>query len=155
MTPASIARILCGLCFALAFQGCIFAKESRYPVNSHDSTPVDEREDKNEYARIKDRTPIVAFEHGRCNEDADCAPRGCDHAVCAPKGLESTCISDNVSKCLAELPAENCGCTDEGVCRWTRNNVVMECANVDLEPRQTRPYDGADTNAEYPWRPYD
>lgn len=154
MTPASFARLFCGLWFALAFQGCIFAKESRYPVNSHDSTPIDAREDGNEYARIKDRTAIVAFEYGRCETNADCAPRGCDSAVCAPAGLDATCISDQVSECLSELPSELCGCTDEGVCRWTRNNLVMECANLPLEHSQTRPYDGTPPNATYPWRPY-
>lgn len=155
MTPASIIRIICVYVFALTLSGCIFAKESRYPVNSHDSTPVDEREDGNEYVRIKDRTPIVAFEYGRCESDSDCAPRGCDSAVCAPKGLENACISDSVSACLASLPSELCGCTDEGVCRWTRNTQVMECANIELEKAQPRAYDGADENSTYPWRPYD
>jgi len=155
MTPAAFARLTCALCFALAFQGCIFAKESRYPVNSHDSTPVSQREDGNEYARIKDRTAIVAFEYGRCETNADCAPRGCDHAVCAPAGLEATCISDEVSLCLGDLPTSLCGCTDEGVCRWTRNNLVMECANLQVEKTQTRPYDGAPEQVTYPWRPYD
>lgn len=133
--------------------GCVFTKESPYPVNAGDSTPVSEREVQDAYARITDRTAIVAFEYGRCETDADCLPRGCDNAVCAPEGIMNTCVTDTVSACLANVPTESCGCTDEGVCRWTRNNLVLQCARIATEDNDTRPYGGGEGEA-YPWRPY-
>ncbi len=132
--------------------GCFFAKESKYPVNTHDSTPVSQRADQNEYARIKDRTPLVAFEYGRCETNDDCAPRGCERSVCAPKGLASTCITDAVGECLSTVPSELCGCTDEGVCRWTRNHSTMTCAGIGAEPASSLPFAGGE-HKSYPWRP--
>lgn len=153
MTPVVCRHVLSGLIILVALSGCVFTKESRYPVNAGDSTPVSERGDDDAYARIIDRTPIVAFEYGRCEADSDCLPRGCDNAVCSPDGFASTCVTDEVSACLAKVPTSQCGCTDEGVCRWTRNMQVMQCARIVIEGSESRPYDGGEGEA-YPWRPY-
>lgn len=153
MTPVALRSVLSGLILLIAASGCIFTKESRYPVNAGDSTPISEREDDDAYARIIDRTPIVAFEYGRCESDADCMPRGCDNAVCSPEGFASTCVTDEISACLATVPSTQCGCTDEGVCRWTRNTQVMQCARKANDVSETRAYTGAEGES-YPWRPF-
>lgn len=154
MKVVALRYALTALFVLTASTGCVFAKESPYPVNAGDSTPVAEREDGDNYARIIDRTPIVAFEYGRCETDDDCAPRGCDNAVCSPDGYAATCISDQVSHCLAEVPRTSCGCTDEGVCRWARDMPVLQCARIySVDGGETRSYPGSEGEA-YPWRPY-
>ena len=138
---------------AVAVSACVFTRESPYVVNAGDSTPVDQREDGTPFDRILDLTPIVAFEAGRCESDADCVPQGCDNAVCAAQGTTTTCVVDRVSACLAEVSSSSCGCTDEGVCRWTRTNEVLYCARIMNDVSETRSYEGAIGEA-YPWRPY-
>lgn len=139
---------LCALASA-----CIFTKESPYLVNAGDSTPLSEREQQDPFARIQDLTPIVAFEVGRCESDADCMPQGCDNAVCSAEGIPATCVVDRVSACLSTVRSSSCGCTEEGVCRWERTNEVLACGRIMNDVSETRAYEGAFGEA-YPWRPY-
>lgn len=148
----SLAMTLSAASVCLLASACVFTKESPYTVNAGDSTPTSERETPDPFARIIDRTPVVAFEVGRCEQDADCMPQGCDDAVCAAEGIPATCVTDRISACLSEVDRNACGCV-EGVCRWARTNQVLACARLANDVSETRPYEGAQ-GTEYPWRPY-
>lgn len=153
MAPIALRRLAATAALLLGTSACVFTKESPYVVNAGDSTPVAQRENGSPFDRITDRTPIVAFEYGRCAVDSDCAPRGCDNAVCAPEGVAGTCVVDDISACLSQVRASSCGCTDEGVCRWTRDVEVMQCARRMNGVSESRAYSGAEGES-YPWRPY-
>lgn len=132
--------------------GCAHDPSAQTVVNAGDSTPLNEREDAMPWDALPDRTHIVAYEFGRCESDADCAPRGCEGSVCSPDGFEGTCVVNEVGTCLAALDANNCACTEEGVCRWARSPEVLACHWEIVEVPESRSYEGAQ-GYEYPWRP--
>lgn len=114
-------------------------------------TPLSERDGSDPFAWIEERTPIVAYEFGQCEQDADCAPRGCGGAMCSTDDEPAVCLHSPVSECLARVPASSCGCV-EGVCRWARDANVLLCSIQDDPPAGNRGFRNDARNDEYPLR---
>lgn len=154
MSVHVVLRILATLALLVATTaGCFFNKPPRSVVNAGASTPLEQRESSNAWDGLNERSAVVAYEFGACESDADCAPRGCDGAVCSPDGFEGTCMTDPVASCLADLRGDGCGCV-EGFCRWARSPQVMACSTIIAPRAGSRPYYGGEGEA-YPYAPYD
>ena len=151
MKPPSLLNVLCTVATLFAVAGCMTA-EREVVVNAGDSTPLRLRDNARPYDAMPDHSPIVAYEVGRCESDADCAPRGCSDAVCSPEGGPSLCVTDPVGQCLAQVPRSSCMC-NEGVCRWRRDAAVLQCSTEAIQQIQTRPLPGT-PNEPYPVPPH-
>ncbi len=146
----SISRAA-AITFVAVLGGC--AAPAHAPVvNAGDSTPAAERP-ADPFARVDDRTDVVAYEFGRCEFDTDCVLDACEGSMCAPRGEDAICLVTPVSDCLATVDASMCGC-NEGFCRWARTAPVLICAQLGSERAGTRPFRGTDPDAWYPTRPH-
>ncbi len=120
-------------------------------ISAGSSTPLAVRTAPGPFDGLRDRTAIPAFEYGACDSDFDCAPRGCEGAVCATIDDPAVCSVDPVSTCLARVGAQHCGCV-EGVCRWARSAPVLQCARLGADPAGNRGFRGVEPDEPYPIR---
>ncbi len=62
---------------------------------------------------------------GECSSDADCVRAGCSQEVCVPTSVADEVFTTCETR-LCFMAVDQCGCTDEGFCRWSLKPAPAE-----------------------------
>jgi len=70
------------------------------------------------YAECGERIEGHGETPGECESDGDCVAAGCSREVCVPLSMANETYTTCETR-LCFMAVDRCGCTEEGLCRWT------------------------------------